>query len=148
MSIILLQTVVHVIQSAIEIFIMYFVFDNPISTDNFWTFAATMMLIGYQGMFAGKLRNSLRSVFASLRQRFTGVVVSVVPFGYGSSYETPDAFTRLREFSNIVDQNWLVVSQTRVQYGFPVSVCPCRAQSCVVGRYFSRSAIVLLTDPY
>lgn len=53
-SIIFLQTIVHIIQSSIEIFIMYFVFNNPISTDNFWTFALTIMVIGYQGMFAGK----------------------------------------------------------------------------------------------
>ncbi|CAI6345583.1 unnamed protein product [Macrosiphum euphorbiae] len=54
-SIIFLQTIVHIIQSSIEIFIMYFVFNNPISPDNFWTFAITIMIIGYQGMFAGIL---------------------------------------------------------------------------------------------
>jgi len=53
-SIIFLQTIVHIIQSSIEIFIMYFMFNNPISLDNFWTFAMTIMIIGYQGMFAGK----------------------------------------------------------------------------------------------
>lgn len=55
-SVIFLQTIVHIIQSSIEIFIMYYVFNNPISTDNFWTFAMTMMIIGYQGMFAGKFK--------------------------------------------------------------------------------------------
>ncbi|KAF0762245.1 ABC transporter G family member 23-like [Aphis craccivora] len=54
-SIIFLQTIVHIIQSSIEIFIMYFMFNNPISLDNFWTFAMTIMIIGYQGMFAGIL---------------------------------------------------------------------------------------------
>jgi len=53
-SVVFLQTMVHIIQSSIEIFIMYFVFNNPISSDNFWTFAMTIMIIGYQGMFAGK----------------------------------------------------------------------------------------------
>jgi len=53
-SIIFLQTIVHIIQSSVEIFVMYFVFNNPISTNNFWTFALTIMIIGYQGMFAGK----------------------------------------------------------------------------------------------
>lgn len=55
MSVIFLQTIVHIIQSSIEIFIMYFVFDNSISMDNFWIFVVTMMIIGYQGMFAGKI---------------------------------------------------------------------------------------------
>ncbi|XP_025200889.1 LOW QUALITY PROTEIN: ABC transporter G family member 23-like [Melanaphis sacchari] len=54
-SVIFLQTIVHIIQSSIEIFFMYFVFNNPISLDNFWTFAMTIMIIGYQGMFAGIL---------------------------------------------------------------------------------------------
>jgi len=58
-SIIFLQTIVHIIQSSIEIFIMYFVFNNPISHDNFWTFAITIMIIGYQGMFAGKFEKAL-----------------------------------------------------------------------------------------
>jgi len=58
-SIIFLQTIVHIIQSSIEIFIMYFVFNNPISPDNFWTFAITIMIIGYQGMFAGKFEEAL-----------------------------------------------------------------------------------------
>jgi hypothetical protein len=53
-SVIFLQTTVHIIQSSIEICIMYFLFNNPISTDNFWTFALSIMVIGYQGMFAGK----------------------------------------------------------------------------------------------
>jgi len=38
---------------------MYFVFNNPISPDNFWTFAITIMIIGYQGMFAGKFEEAL-----------------------------------------------------------------------------------------
>ncbi|XP_025415786.1 LOW QUALITY PROTEIN: ABC transporter G family member 20-like [Sipha flava] len=54
-SVIFLQTTVHIIQSSIEICIMYFLFNNPISTDNFWTFALSIMVIGYQGMFAGIL---------------------------------------------------------------------------------------------
>lgn len=53
-AVIFLQTIVHVIQSSIAIYIMYYVFNNPISLDTFWTFAVTMMIIGYQGMFAGK----------------------------------------------------------------------------------------------
>lgn len=52
-SVIFLQTIVHIIQSSIEIFIMYYVFNNPIALENFWTFAMTIMIIGYQGMFAG-----------------------------------------------------------------------------------------------
>jgi len=56
MSVIFLQTIVHVIQTSIEIFIMYYVFNNPISMDNFWTFVIIMMIIGYQGMFAGKFK--------------------------------------------------------------------------------------------
>lgn len=57
MSIVFLQTIVHIVQSSIEIFIIFFVFKNPISLDNLWTFSMTMMIIGYQGMFAGKLIN-------------------------------------------------------------------------------------------
>lgn len=53
-SVIFLQTIVHIIQTSIEIVIMYFVFDNPISMDTFWMFAMTMMIIGYQGIFAGR----------------------------------------------------------------------------------------------
>ncbi|XP_015371211.1 PREDICTED: ABC transporter G family member 23-like [Diuraphis noxia] len=54
-SVVFLQTMVHIIQSSIEIFIMYFVFNNPISSNNFWIFAMAIMIIGYQGMFAGIL---------------------------------------------------------------------------------------------
>ncbi|XP_050422274.1 ABC transporter G family member 23-like isoform X2 [Adelges cooleyi] len=50
-----LQTFVHIIQSAIAMFMMFTVFDNPILMENFWSVVAIVMLTGYQGMFAGIL---------------------------------------------------------------------------------------------
>ncbi|XP_050542636.1 ABC transporter G family member 20-like isoform X2 [Daktulosphaira vitifoliae] len=54
-SVMFLITIVHIIQSLIAMSIMFFVFDNPILMENFWSVAMIVMLTGYQGMFAGIL---------------------------------------------------------------------------------------------
>ena len=52
-SIILIQLVVHVVQTALVMTVMYCVFDNPFE-GGFVTLCSLMMFTGVSGMFFGK----------------------------------------------------------------------------------------------
>ena len=54
-SVVVIQVVVHIIQTSLVMIVMYWVFDNPFE-GSLTTLSILMMVTGFAGMFFGKLK--------------------------------------------------------------------------------------------